>query len=133
MNGGISLAEHRKNRYTLARISDIKRNALLAVSEVLDALANISVAPSNVSVSSVSNTQSSMDREAATTRIVAIKDCRNENQLMSGQVRIVATSLIDESSAFCALVVTLDGMEWVSLSRRVVMLFNTSCKNGRHR
>jgi len=130
---GTSLPEHLKYCYVLARISDIKCNALLAASKILNVLANISVAPSNVSVSSFSSTQSSMVRETATTRSVAIKDCRIENQLMNDQGRILATSLMDELVAFCARVLTLDGMAFISLGWGVVILFNTSCKKGRHR
>jgi hypothetical protein len=117
----------------VARIFDINRNALLAAGELFDNLANISVAPSNVSITSLSNTESSIFREAARTSIVAIKTCRNENQLTTDRVRTVATSLRDESIAFRARVVMLDGISPTSLTRLVARSFRTSCRNGRQR
>src|SRR5271170_7692481 len=100
-----SSVEYQCYCYILARIFDTNRNALLAASDVFDVRANISVAPSNVSITSFSNTEPSIVRKAARTSIVAIKDCRSENQFTIDHVRTIETSLIDVSIAFRARVV----------------------------
>jgi hypothetical protein len=129
----LSPVEYQCYCYILARIFDTNRNALLAASDVFDVRANISVAPSKVSITSFSKTEPSIVRDAARTSIAAIKDCRNENQFTTGHVRTVATSLMEESIAFRARVVILDGMSSISWTRWVVKLLRTSCRNGRHR